>query len=181
IALADLDRVAVVAFADRIVADFPLTRGKARILSLMRFLENLSLQGSDTNLAETATAFVHRPQRRGLAIVISDLFDPSGFQRGLDRLRYHQYEPSVVQIYDRRDAEPDVLGDVELFDIETQVGNKITVTEKNLKQYRRVFAEFLQSVRNYCRNHAISCTTTTTDVSFDELILGMMRASRVVG
>ena len=34
IALADLDRVAVVAFAGDIVADFPLTRGKARILSL---------------------------------------------------------------------------------------------------------------------------------------------------
>ena len=32
IALADLDRVAVVAFAGDIVADFPLTRGKARIL-----------------------------------------------------------------------------------------------------------------------------------------------------
>ena len=34
IALADLDRVAVVAFAGDIVADFPLTRGKARILGL---------------------------------------------------------------------------------------------------------------------------------------------------
>ncbi len=34
IALADLDRIAVVAFAGEIVADYPLTRGKARILSL---------------------------------------------------------------------------------------------------------------------------------------------------
>src|SRR6201998_4988522 len=33
IALADLDRVAIIAFAGDIVADFPLTRGKARILS----------------------------------------------------------------------------------------------------------------------------------------------------
>ena len=31
IALSDLDRVAVIAFADGIVADFPLTRGKDRI------------------------------------------------------------------------------------------------------------------------------------------------------
>ncbi len=180
IALADLDRVAVVAFADGIVADFPLTRGKARILTLMKFLENLPLQGCDTDLAETATAFVHRPQRRGLVVVLSDLFDPSGFQRGLDRLRYHQYELSVVQIYDRRDAEPDVLGDVELVDGETQAGTKVTVTEKNLKQYRQIFSEFLQSVRNYCRSHAIGCTTTTSDVAFDELVLGMLRAGRVV-
>src|SRR5262249_52929931 len=38
IALADLDRVAVIAFAGDIIADFPLTRGKARILSLLKFL-----------------------------------------------------------------------------------------------------------------------------------------------
>src|SRR5262249_45821662 len=44
IALADLDRIAVVAFADDIVADFPLTRGKARILPLLQFLEDLKPQ-----------------------------------------------------------------------------------------------------------------------------------------
>src|SRR5207248_3717136 len=41
IALADLDRIAVTAFADDSVDDFPLTRGKGRILSLLKFLENL--------------------------------------------------------------------------------------------------------------------------------------------
>src|ERR1700755_1103240 len=39
IALADLDRIAVIAYSDQVVADFPLTRGKDRILSLLRVLE----------------------------------------------------------------------------------------------------------------------------------------------
>src|SRR5438309_9716165 len=51
IALADLGRVAVVAFAGEIVADFPLTRGKARILSLLKFLEGLAPQGTPTDRA----------------------------------------------------------------------------------------------------------------------------------
>src|SRR3954452_11717147 len=51
IALADLDRVAVVAFADDIVADFPLTRGKGRILALLQFLARLPTQGAETDLA----------------------------------------------------------------------------------------------------------------------------------
>src|SRR3954452_8744571 len=51
IALADLDRVAIVAFAGDILADFPLTRGKARILSLLKFLDGLKTQGSLTDLA----------------------------------------------------------------------------------------------------------------------------------
>src|SRR3982751_5203730 len=45
IALADLDRVAVTAFADDIQADLPLTRGKGRILSLLKFLEGLNASG----------------------------------------------------------------------------------------------------------------------------------------
>ena len=51
--------------ADDIVDDFPLTRGKARILPLMQFLDRLTPQGAETDLAKTATGFVHRDQRRG--------------------------------------------------------------------------------------------------------------------
>jgi uncharacterized protein (DUF58 family) len=177
IALADLDRVAVIAFAGDIVADFPLTRGKARILSLLKFLEGLQAQGTDTDLSRVARNFVHRGQRRGLAVVISDLFDPSGFERGLDLLRHHRYEPHVVQPYDRREADPQVKGDVELVDAETGTIRKVTITERNLRQYRRIFADFQESVRRYCSTYGIGGTWTTTEVPFDELLLKMMRAA----
>jgi uncharacterized protein (DUF58 family) len=174
IALADLDRIAVIAFADGVLSDFPLTRGKARILSLMQFLENLEPAGRDTNLSELVAAFVHRSQRRGLAIVISDLFDPHGYERGLDLLRHHRYEPNVIQLYDRREAEPEMLGDVELLDMETETVRKITVTEKNLRQYRAVFQNFLDSANEYCRKYAVGYTGSTCDKTFEELILQMM-------
>jgi uncharacterized protein (DUF58 family) len=175
IALADLDRVAVVAFAGEIVADFPLTRGKGRILALLKFLEGLSVQDGETNLTRVAENFIHRSQRRGLAVVVSDLFDPAGYERGLDVLRHHRYEPHVVQLYDRREADPGVKGDVELVDVESQATEKVTVTERNLRQYRQIFDEFLASVRHYCARYGIGGTGTTTDVPFDELILRMMR------
>ncbi len=180
IALADLDRVAIVAFAGDVVADFPLTRGKARILSLLKFLENLEPQGAATDLARVARSFVHRGQRRGLALVLSDLFDPGGFQHGLDLLRHHRYEPHVIQVYDRRDAEPELKGDLELFDVETQTVQKVTVTERNLRQYKRIFADFLESVARYCNSYGIGNTRSSTDVPFDELLLRMMRAAGAV-
>src|SRR5262245_16767334 len=112
IALADLDRIAVCAFASDIVSDFPLTRGKGRILALLKFLENLEPRGEDTDLARVVTGFIHRDQRRGLAVVVSDLYDPKGFERGLDLLRHRKYEPHVVQMYDRYEKDPaDMLGD----------------------------------------------------------------------
>jgi uncharacterized protein (DUF58 family) len=175
IALADLDRISIVAYRDRIVDEFPLTRGKARILSLLQFLEKLALEGTETDLAKTATGFVHRNQRRGLAVIVSDLFDPQGFERGLDVLRHRGYEPHVVQLHDPQEAHPKLLGDIELQDIENQSLRKVTVTERNLRAYQRIFAEFQQSVRKYCRAYGVGCTQTDNRVAFDDLILRMMR------
>ena len=175
IALADLDRVSLIAFADRIVSEFPLTRGKGRILSLLKFLEGLEVRDGLTDLARSAENFVRRSQRRGLAVVVSDLFDPGGYERGLDVLRHHRYEPHVVQVFDRRELDPGMKGDVELLDVESGSVEKVTVTERNLRQYRRIFEAFLESVRAYCTKYGVGGTRSTTDVPFDELILRMMR------
>lgn len=180
IALADLDRIAVLAFADSIVAEFPLTRGKDRILSLLKFLEELKPRGALTDLTRVANSFVHRTQRRGMAIVISDLFDPEGYQRGLDLLRHRRYEPQVVQIFDRSEEEPQLLGDIELIDIETESSQKVTVTERSLRQYRQIFHDFQVSLESYCGKYGLGCTRTASEVPFDELILKMMRTAGAV-
>ncbi len=181
IALADLDRIAVIGFADDIVADFPLARGKGRILSLLKFLEALEPSGADTNLERVATGFIHREQRRGLAVVVSDLYDSNGFQRGLDLLRHRRYEPHIVQIHDRYEKEPaDMLGDVEMWDVESGMSRKVTVTEKNLRHYQHLFNEFQNQVQGYCNRHGLGCTRTTTDIPFDQLILRMMRQAGAV-
>jgi uncharacterized protein (DUF58 family) len=181
IALADLDRISITAFADDIIADFPLTRGKGRILSLLKFLEGLSAQGTDTNLERVATGFVHRDQRRGLAVVVSDLFDPNGFDRGLDLLRHRRYEPRIIQVYDRYEQNPpDMLGDVEMWDVESGLARKVTVTEKNLRQYRQLFDEFQEKVQEYSNKHGLGCTRTSTEITFDQLILRMMRQAGTV-
>jgi uncharacterized protein (DUF58 family) len=175
IALADLDRVSVVGYADQILECFPLTRGKARILSLLKFLEQQTLQGTDTDLARTANGFVHRIQRRGLAVIVSDLFDPLGFERGLDVLRHRGYEPHIVQIFDPQEADPKLLGDIELLDVENNSLRKVTINERNLRAYQRIFADFQQAIRKYCRTYGIGCTQAENRVTFDELVLRMMR------
>lgn len=180
IALADLDRVSVVAYSQEILGDFPLSRGKDRILSLLRFLEDLKPQGTDTNLARVVGGFVMRPQRRGLAIVVSDLFDPTGYERGLDRLRHRTYEPHIIQIHDPAEARPNLLGEVELVDIETDTMRKVTITERALREYRKVFDEFQTGVAAYGKKYGLGCTQTTNEVNFEDLVLRMMRTAGAV-
>ena len=113
--------------------------------------------------------------------MLSDLFDPGGFQRGLDLLRHHRYEPHVVQVYDRREAEPELQGDLELFDVETGTIQKVTVTERNLRQYRQIFADVPRVGRDATATPTASAARSSTHrVPFDELLLQMMRAAGAV-
>ncbi len=180
IALADLDRVSVVAFAENILDVFPLTRGKQHILSLMRFLERCETGGSATNLATVVREFSHRKQRSGLAVVVSDLFDPAGFQQGIDLLRFQQYEPSLIQVHDHSEAQPQLRGDLRLIDMETGRERNATVSESVLRRYKAKFTEFLDSVKKYCVGNGFGCTISQTQIPFDQLILRMMREAGAV-
>ena len=181
IGLADLDRISVLSFADGIVDEFPLTRGKARILPLMRYLEAQEVSGQDTHLGRAAQGLLHRSRRSGMAVVVSDLFDDHGFQPGLDQLRYRRFDGHVLQLHDPQEANPDLLGDVELRDVETESLRKVTVTEKNLRAYMELFQSHQESAREYCRNYGFGCTQSPATVAFDDLILHMMRAAGLRG
>jgi len=177
IALADLDRVSILAYAHDVRATLPLTRGKERILTILKFLEQLKTSGTGTNLQAVSKSLVNRAERTGLVLILSDLFDQDGFRKGIDILRHRRFEPHVIQVHTTEEANPTWLGDVELEEVENGELGKITITEQKLRQYRNLFEEFLKGIDKYCRDYSMSCSRTTTDVPFDELILKMMRAT----
>ena len=179
IALADLDRVSIMAYADKPLDVMPLTRGKDRVLSILKFLENTKTAGTATDLATVAKSLVNRAQRTGLVVIISDLYDQAGFRAGVDLLRHRRFEPHIIQIHTAEEANPTFLGDIELDEVESGQRRKITVTERKLKQYKQLFHEFLTSIETYCKTYSLSCTRSTTDLPFDELIMRMMRASGI--
>ncbi len=181
IALADLDRVSIVAYDERVRHTLPLMRGKDNVLSLLRFLENLETSGQQTNLAAVVDDFSRRAPRTGLALVISDLYDHLGFKQGIDALRHRQFEPHVIQVHTLAEAKPDLLGDVELRDVESSRTMKVTVTERKLKQYEQLFSQFIDEIEGYCRIYGLSYTRATTDVPFDEVLLKMMRVAGAIG
>ncbi len=181
IALADLDRVGIYAYSNELLDELPMTRGKDRVLSVLRFLDNLKTGGTRTDLARVVRGLVNRAQRTGVVVIISDLFDQDGFKQGVDLLRHRRFEPHVVQLHTLDEAQPKWLGDVELQEMETGDLRKLTITERKLKQYAELFQAFLAEIDAYCRTYSLSNTRTTIDLPFDELILRMMRAAGGIG
>ena len=178
IALADLDRVSVVAFADQLYQTFPIIRGKQHILNLIRFLESLETVGSTTDMATSMSEFVQRNQHDGLAVVISDFFDPKVLQSGpksaLDILRYRNYEPHIIQIHDPLEAEPAFYGDVHMDDVETHTSQEATISEDMVRRYKRRFKSFLNEIKRYGIDNGLNCTISSTAVPFDEMIWQML-------
>jgi len=177
IALADLDRISALACAAGVVEQFPLTRGRERILPLMQFLETLEARQPETSLLESVRQFLHRRPRPGIAVILSDLLDPAGFETALDQLRFSGFDLHIIQLHHPQDAEPGLLGDAELVDLESGRVLQTTITEHMLNEYRRLFRLHQESVRNYCARWNFGCTQSSSQAEFDSLVMTMMKRS----
>jgi len=174
VGLANLDRVSIVATNDRVMERMPTTRGKARIFKVFRFLSSLEPSGV-TNLGDALKTFVAQNKRRGLAVLLSDLYDPEGFEKGINVLRYNKFEPFVVHIVDPAEGKPKLQGDVLLYDCETGDEREVTVTAKVLEKFSAAHDEYTQSVARFCATRQVSHIEASIEIPFDELILRVFR------
>ncbi len=174
VGLANLDRVSIVTTSDRVLERMAETRGKARIFKAFRFLGEVEA-GGPTDLEDAMKTFVAQHKRRGLAVLIGDLYDPAGFERGINVLRYNKFDPFVVHIVDPSEARPKLHGDVLVYDCETGDEREVTVTAKVLARFAEAHAQYLARVERYCSTHQVPYVAASVDVAFDEMILRVFR------
>lgn len=179
VALASLDRVSVLTFSDAMGARLPPTRGKSRVFKVFDFLRAAEADGK-TGIADALKTFVAQHKRRGVAIVISDLYDPAGFERGIDVLRHARFEPFVIQLVDPGEARPPLHGDVRLVDRETGEVREVTVTPRVLERYAAAHRNYLQSIASYCAQKQVPQVSIETSTPWDEAVLGVLRRGGLV-
>jgi uncharacterized protein (DUF58 family) len=158
------------AFSDRANADSPLFHDPRQFRQVLQFLGTClscwdggctaipcsskrdgSTTAAPTNdLEHAAKQFSCRSQPPGPVVIISDFLDFAGLRTAINILGDRGYSPRLVQIYAPCDADPSLLGDVELLDMLTGRTIEATITQRDAKRYRALFAEFLASIRNYC-------------------------------
>ena len=176
IGLANLDRVSIVPFSAQLHREqLPSARGKARIFKVFDFLSGIEPVGQ-TSLEASLKTFVAQTKRRGMAVVISDFYDPKGYEEGLNCLRYNKFEPFVVQIYDQKEVNPPLSGDLTLVDCETGELREVTVSARLLQKYREAHETFCTELDEFCTKRAMPFFRTHTGRPFDELVLSIFRA-----
>ncbi len=174
VGLANLDRVTIVAVADEVVSRMPTTRGKGRIFKVLQFLQALEPTGA-TDLADSLKTFVAQHKRRGLAVLISDLYDPKGFEAGINVLRYNRFEPYVLHIVDPKEAKPALKGDIRIYDCETGAEREVTVTDRLLERMAQAWGEYRSDIERFCTTHQVPYFAADVETPFDELVLSVFR------
>ena len=110
-------RVAVIAFADEVVAEVPPGRGSRHFPAVVRLLGTVApaAEGAGSNLA----ASVRRIRGTASAFVTSDFLGPADLRPGLAALRERCVLMHALQAFDPREFEPVGTAPVELYDVET--------------------------------------------------------------
>ena len=179
IGLSNLDRVSVVPFSSKLDQRLPPTRGRDQIFKVFEFLQSVE-PAERTRLEQAFETFVNQHDRRGMAVVVSDFYDPEGFEEALNYLRYHRFDPVVIQLFDERELDPELAGEVEVVDCETGDVRQVTVTPDLLEKYREAFESFSVELEEYCSRNEILYFRAPTQQPFDELVLRVFRAGGFV-
>ena len=145
IGLKNLDRVGGAAFSARLQRPLALGRGRKQILRLFSYLNQLSC-AEETQLRSTIHAFTNLFPHPGFVVIVSDLFDPSGWRPAFEELTAKRYQLLVVHIVDQQEVEPDSRGDVALVDVESGRERKFFLDDDLLRRFHSEIANYFKDI-----------------------------------
>jgi uncharacterized protein (DUF58 family) len=166
IALANLDHVAFVSFTDSLGSSLGSQRGKKAYHSILSFLTGLKPEG-ETGLNASLSDFASTCSRPGVAIIISDLLDTKGYEKGLEALNQRKFKTALIQVLDHEELFPSLNGYLLLKEMETGETKRITLSDDLRSLYRQKMDHFLQEVSEFCLGKGIGYHLLDTSIPFE--------------
>jgi len=174
IGLKNLDRVGGASFSTQIAQPLTLGRGRKQVLSLFRFLGKLSA-GGQTNLRAAIHSFTNLFPHPGFVVIVSDLFDETGWRAALEELTAKRYQILVIHIVDTEETQPQAWGDVALIDVEAGRERKFFLDADLVRRFQTEMERYFNEIETVCARRRIDYLRTTTQVPFDEFVLQTLR------
>jgi uncharacterized protein (DUF58 family) len=161
------------------VIHFGPARGRGYGAALLKFVAELEARGA-VDLNAALKNYALRTGRRGLVVVISDLFAPSGFSEGLNALVGKGHEVALIHVLAPEEVEPPLAGDLRLIDSETGAAQEVSIDGGLRDLYRRRVEAWRDSLRMECRRRGAHYIPITTDQAWERVILFDLRRLGVI-
>ncbi len=156
---------------------------KSRFSQLRALLQSLEQcePSHSTGIYPVLSRLAEKIKRRGLIILISDLFDePAQVMQALRNFRYRQHEVLVFHILDPRERDLDFRQDIEFIDLETE---QKLVSQPWLikKDYCQKIEELTEYYQTQCHNDQIDYQLFDTQVPYDQTLLFYLEKRKRLG
>src|SRR5437773_4803946 len=179
VGLVNHERVGVGILRERATEGWPPARGRNQVVSMLDFLVGVG-PGGPTRLTEALGDYAMRAREPGLALVMSDLLDPAGFETGVRALLERRFDVHIVHVLAPEEMDPELAGDLRLVDAETGETRELSVDGEALRTYRERLRQFLERVETFSRTQEIGYHRVTTDTPVEEFVLAQIRGRLLV-
>lgn len=197
VALCGFDRVTVVPFPDAaarlkdvnsVVGDrqaavtsaLRAVRGKKSSLQFFRNLGELTAGGA-ANLNASLRRGALEARQAGVAIVLSDFLDPTGYEAGLTALVGRGFQVNAIQILAPEELAPTTFGDLRLVDAESGDEREVTFGKFRLKHYQQTVQNFCGRLNEYCKTRGMNHFMAASNTDLSDLLLKQLRQAEVWG
>jgi uncharacterized protein (DUF58 family) len=173
-AVNNLDRVGVSAFAEGIEHSMQPVRQTSHVFTIFDYIAGLKPSGK-TQFNRTLRDYSLRTKRPGLAILISDLLDPQGYEEGLRALIYRHFDIMLIQVLDEDEMSPHMKGPYRLVDGETDEETELNIENDTVAQYKNRLASYFQEIEDFCLDHDVEYLRTTNRIPFEDVVFSYLR------
>jgi uncharacterized protein (DUF58 family) len=178
IGLTNYDRVTVQTYAATLGTPMPTQRGKGGVLPFFGYLERITASGP-TSFATALRRFAATVRFKGVAVVISDFFDPE-WQEGIRALLARGYQVAVLHVLSEDEITPTLPGDLRIIDSETGEAKEMSVNPHLMTRYRHAFEAFCTEVEGFCHRYGIDYLRTSSAMPFEDLVLRYLRQGGLI-
>ena len=161
------DAAGVVLFDEDIKTFIPPKSIPSHLNTLLNTLD-IKAPGEDTRIEPVLHEMAERIKKRGLVIIISDLFDdPENIMNGLKHFRHSKQEVILFHILDRNELEFDFNSRTKFVDMES--GEELTTDPWHVKnEYKNLIKGLQDYYKSECRLNPIDYVPLFTDDSLDK-------------
>jgi uncharacterized protein (DUF58 family) len=163
------DAVGLTLFDEGIRVSLPPRATRSYLKEILKELESAQ-PANKTGTSASLNLIAEQIKRRGLVIVLSDLFDkPESVMTALKHFRHKGHEVIVMQILDPLERSFAFEGDAIFKDLETQE-ELMTQPWHIQKAYQQSMQEFLDFYKRRCRDNNIDYVLLDTGTPFDKAL-----------
>jgi len=168
------DAVGLTTYAETLRQFLPSRGGQVHLRAILLALQRETPAGG-TGAGAVLTRTVDLMKRRGLLLVLSDLYDEDeAVERALKRAAHIGHEVVVVHLLTRDEVDLPFRGDVDIEDPETGA-HVLTNGGAVVRGYRAAIAAFLDRWRSRCATYGIDYVRVFTDEPLDAALRGYLR------